>query len=94
MFNPLLLKKIHITEKATDLSHLGKYVFDVAPESNSSEIKKAIEQTYNVHVVKVNMVNIKKKTTRWRRLISSSKAKNKKAIVTLRSGEKIDVVPQ
>lgn len=80
--NNLLIKKPWISEKATDLSGLGKYVFLVLPKSNSHEIKRAVESIYKVHVVKINTLSkvYKGKIT-------------KKAVVTLREGEKIDIVP-
>ena len=52
--NSLIIKKPWISEKATRLSSLGKYVFLVLPKSNSHEIKKAIESIYKVHIVKIN----------------------------------------
>ncbi|MBT9151225.1 MAG: 50S ribosomal protein L23 [candidate division WS2 bacterium] len=78
----LIIKKPWISEKATDLSGLGKYVFLVLPKSNSHEIKKAIESIYKVRIVKINTLKkvYKGKST-------------KKAVVTLRKGEKIDIVP-
>jgi len=80
--NSLIIKKPWISEKATRLSSLGKYVFLVLPKSNSHEIKKAIESIYKVHIVKINTLKkvYKGKST-------------KKAVVTLRKGEKIDIVP-
>ncbi|MBI1838684.1 MAG: 50S ribosomal protein L23 [Candidatus Colwellbacteria bacterium] len=80
--NNLLIKKPWISEKATDLAEFGKYVFSVVPAAGSNQIKKAIENIYGVHVVKVNILNK-----------VSLGHKTKKAVVTLRKGEKIDIVP-
>jgi len=80
--NNLLIKKPWISEKSTDLAEIGKYVFVVTSKAVSCEVKKAIESIYKVHVVKVNILN------------KVHKGKNiKKAVVTLRKGEKIDSVP-
>lgn len=78
----LLIKKPWISEKATDLAGLGKYVFIVEHNATSCEIKKAIESIYKVHVVKVNILN---------KVLNGKSIK--KAVVTLREGEKIDIVP-
>lgn len=78
----LLIKKPWISEKATDLAGLGKYVFAVAPKATSYEVKRVIELIYKVHVVKVNILNKVRKGK-----------STKKAVVTLREGEKIDIVP-
>jgi large subunit ribosomal protein L23 len=80
--NSLLIKKPWISEKSTDLSSLRKYVFLVLPEANSHEIKQIVEKMYSVHVVKTNIVNIKK-----------GGKDMKKVIVTLKKGEVIDIVP-
>ena len=80
--NSLIIKRPWISEKATDLAQRDKYVFLVQPEAKSSQIKQAIESIYKVHVVKMNVINKVKHSVR-----------NKKAIVTLKQGEKIDIVP-
>lgn len=80
--NSSLIKKPWISEKSTDLSVLGKYVFLALPEANSREIKQIVEKMYGVHVVKTNIVNIKKDGKGF-----------KKVIVTLKKGEAIDIVP-
>jgi len=80
--NSSLIKKPWISEKSTDLSVLGKYVFLVLPEANSREIKQIVEKMYGVHVVKTNVINIKKDGKDF-----------KKVIVTLKKGEVIDIVP-
>jgi large subunit ribosomal protein L23 len=79
-----------ITEKITkDSAKLGKYAFRVVPSANKKEIKAAIEKIFNVHVTNVNTLNVSGK---WRRVrYQPGKTANwKKAIVTLKKGEKID----
>jgi large subunit ribosomal protein L23 len=86
-----LIKKPHITEKATDLSSQNKYVFDVDKNANKNEIKKEIERIYKVNVVKVSILKIPSKSKRFGNIISK-KDKYKKAIVTLKEGQKIELV--
>lgn len=79
-----------MTEKASYLGMYNQYVFEVAPESNKSEIKKAIKALYGVEPVKINIMNMRGKTIRYGR--NFGQLKNwKKAIITLRSGDKLDV---
>ncbi|MFA6600087.1 MAG: 50S ribosomal protein L23 [Candidatus Omnitrophota bacterium] len=80
-----------ITEKITkDSAKLSKYAFRVAPGANKKEIKAAIEKIFNVHVTRVNTLNVSGK---WRRVryVPGKTADWKKAIVTLKKGEKIDI---
>lgn len=80
-----------ITEKITkDSEKLGKYAFYVHPKSNKKEVKSAVEKNFNVHVTRVNIMNVSGK---WRRVRFQSGLTRamKKAIVTLKKGEKIDI---
>lgn len=81
-----------ITEKATDLGHAGQYVFLVKPRATKPEIKKAVRETYKVDVENVHVINVKPKQ---RRLGASAGVKSgyKKAIVTLKKGQKLDILP-
>lgn len=88
----LLIKQAWISERAGDLSVLGKYIFIVEKKANKPEIKKAIESIYKVNVVDVNVINVKGKTKRLGRSIGRTSA-YKKAVVTLKSGQKIDIMP-
>lgn len=84
-----LLKPL-VTEKSTYLQGEGKYCFVVAPSSNKTEIKKAIEANYGVQVTKVRMMNYQGKKVRYGR-IEGQRKNWKKAIVTLKKGEKIEI---
>ena len=80
-----------ITEKITRESEkLGKYGFRVHPHANKKQIKFAVEKVFNVHVTRVNTLN---NTGKWRRVRyqPGKTADWKKAIVTLKTGEKIDI---
>ncbi len=80
-----------ITEKITRQSEkMGKYAFRVHPGANKKEIKSAVEKIFNVHVVRINVMN---NAGKWRRVRFQlgKTADWKKAIVTLKKGEKIDI---
>ena len=83
----------HITEKATDLVQKNQYVFKVFPKANKTEIKKAIEDLYKVEVLDVKIINVPKKRRRLGR-ISGWKKGYKKAIVKIKEGQKIEVLPR
>ena len=88
-----------ITEKMTNISadQAGKYGFIVNPKSNKVEIAKAIEQKFNVHVTEIKTLNYSGKTkTQFRKSgrFTGKTAKYKKAIVTLKGGETIELFEQ
>ena len=79
-----------ITEKATILSEQNKTVFKVHGGANKNLIKKNIEKLFKVNVVKVNIINAKaKKKIKQGKL--STKPGYKKAIITLKKGQSIDL---
>jgi large subunit ribosomal protein L23 len=89
-----VLKEALLTEKATMLSaNLNKYVFAVTPAATKSQIKIAVEKTFSVKVLSVNTLNVKPKAKRdrARRNKLGFKSGMKKAIVTLRAGDSIDL---
>jgi len=79
-----------VTEKTTYLEGDNQYCFEVSPRTNKIEIKKAIEETFGVHVERVRIANSKGKQVRYGRM-SGSRKNRKKAIVTVKSGQKIDL---
>jgi large subunit ribosomal protein L23 len=79
-----------ITEKATILSELNKTVFKVHAGANKISIKKNIEKIFKVTVIKVNIVNQKRKR-KVKQGKLSIKPGYKKAIVTLKKGQSIDL---
>jgi large subunit ribosomal protein L23 len=79
-----------ITEKATQLSDQNKLVFKVALDATKDEIASAIEELFKVNVVKVNTLIQKGKTKRFRGR-PGRRSDIKKAIVTLREGQSIDI---
>lgn len=85
-----VLIRPHITEKSTLLQEKGKYIFHVAPQANKALVKRAVEEVFKVKVVDVNIVNVHGKRKRYGpRLVARSGSK--KAIVTLRAGDKIQL---
>ncbi len=87
------LKSLHVTEKATDLSKNDQYVFEVFPKANKPEIKKAVEEIFNVDVLSVNIVKTPSKRRRLGRTFGWKKG-YKKAIVKVGRGQKIDILPK
>ena len=79
-----------ITEKATLLSEQNKVVFKVAQDSTKDEIAAAVEELFKVKVTKVNTLNVKGKTKRFRGR-PGRRSDVKKAIVTLAEGQSIDI---
>lgn len=87
------IQSVLLTEKATLLSDkLNKYVFRVAPSANKLQIKRAIEAIFKKKVVDVNTANFAGKKRRERRADYGRRPHWKKAIVTLKQGEKLDLV--
>ena len=79
-----------ISERSYDLMEQGKYTFEVARTAPKEEIRDAVEKIFGVHVVKVNTVNVKPKNKRVR--MQQGKTRQwKKAIVTLKEGESIEI---
>jgi large subunit ribosomal protein L23 len=87
-----IIQTASLTEKSTLLSEKqNKYVFRVSPRANKIQIKNAIERLFQKKVVHVNTCNYAGKYGRVRGPLGR-KAHWKKAIVTLKEGEKIDLV--
>ena len=79
-----------VTEKATSLSEFNKMVFKVHKGASKKSIKKSIEKIFKVNVIKINTINLKGKTKLVRGK-KSSRPGYKKAIVTLKKGQSIDL---
>ena len=87
------IRTILLTEKATLLSEkLNKYVFRVSPAANKLQIKRAIEVIFKKKVADVNTANYAGKKKRERKADFGRRPHWKKAIVTLKAGEKLDIV--
>ena len=93
------MKKIHyldtiifpnVTEKSTSLSEFNKVVFKVHKGASKDSIKKNIEKIFKVNVIKINTINLKGKSKMVRKR-RAYKSGYKKAIVTLKKGQSIDL---
>lgn len=83
----------HVTEKATALTEENKYVFKVSPKANKIEIKKAVEDLYGVNVINVRIINIPRRQRRLGKQKGWRKG-YKKAIVKIKKGQKIEILPR
>ena len=79
-----------VTEKSTNLSEQNKIVFKVAAGANKINLKKNIEKIFKVNVTKINIINKQNRTkiTRGKKVKISG---FKKAIITLKKGQSIDL---
>jgi large subunit ribosomal protein L23 len=94
-----VIRRPLITEKNTMLMEKGQYSFEVHPNANKIQIKKAVQETFSVRVRAVNTLNVKPKpksrmVRRGASRIEGNKVGWKKAIVTLESGDHIDLFEQ
>ena len=80
----------NVTEKSTSLSEFNKVVFKVNKNASKENIKKSIEKIFKVNVIKINTINMRGKS----KIVRNRKAFKpgyKKAIVTLKKGQSIDL---
>ena len=81
-----------VSEKTYALMDRGTYVFVVDPRATKIDVRNAVEQAFNVKVVNVNTLNRKGKSTRNRRTgVVGTRPDSKRAIVTLKQGDKINL---
>ena len=80
-----------ITEKATRLNGENKYAFEVRTHANKVQIKEAVEKAFDVHVEAVNVMVMKGKPRRTRSGRVKHRSDWKKAVVTLASGDKLEL---
>ena len=86
-----LLLHPYLSEKSTILRDgQNKYIFEVSPRATKNEIKKLLENIYNVEVMKINVINIPSKLKRWRQKKTYFR-RTKKMIVTIKEGQKIEL---
>jgi large subunit ribosomal protein L23 len=90
MNKAFVIKKPHITEKATTLAPLRQYVFSIAPDTTKREVKKSIKELYNVDATHVRIINLPGKSKRFRN-IRKTGSRRKKAVVTIKEGQSIDL---
>lgn len=84
-----ILRNPLITEKGTLLKEQRKYLFEVAPGANKKLVQNAVEKSFKVTVLSVNIMTVPgKQKRRGRKILTTSEWK--KAIVTLATGQKIE----
>ncbi len=89
-----IIKSYIVTEKAANLSaNINQYTFKVAANANRIEVARAIEKLFNVVVTRVNILNVKPKlkSDRSRRGKTGTKSGYKKAIISLKDGDTIEI---
>jgi len=87
----MLLINPYLSEKSTILRDKeNKYIFKVSPKATKNEIKKLLENIYNVEVMKINVINTPSKIKRWRQKKSHFR-RTKKMMVTIKEGQKIEL---
>ncbi|MBE6381651.1 MAG: 50S ribosomal protein L23 [Lentisphaerae bacterium] len=88
-----IIKKVLVTEKGTGLALQNRYALEVAPDARKPQIAEAVEKKFGVHVLAVRTINVKgglRYIRGTRRAVAESTWK--KAIVTLKDGERIEQV--
>ncbi|MFO0764887.1 MAG: 50S ribosomal protein L23 [Patescibacteria group bacterium] len=85
-----LLRAPRVSEKAARLAEKGTYVFEVAQDAEKISIKRAVESLYGVKVASVRIINVNGKPVKKGRRVSY-RADLKKALVTVKPGQKIDL---
>jgi len=87
-----IIKKPLFTEKGSSLKESqNKILVEVSRDANKVDIKKSVEEIFKVKVEKVSTINIKGKWERYGRSIGK-RPDRKKAVITLKKGEKLDFI--
>ncbi len=87
-----IIKTVRVTEKGTNQAHhFNQYTVVADRRANKIEIRRAVEELFKVKVVRVNTSNVTGKKRRQRTSQAGKAADWKKAIVTLKSGDKIEL---
>lgn len=84
------LKAPVVTEKTTRLASMGKYAFEVNVDATKIDVRRAVEKAYGVHVTDVRVQNVRGKVVRFGRTLGK-RSSWKKALVTLKPGERLDI---
>jgi large subunit ribosomal protein L23 len=87
--NEVLLAPV-VSEKSYNLVEVRKYAFKIHPDAHRTQVRQAVEQLFDVHVERVNILKVQPKPKR-RGLIKGTRPGWKKAIVQVREGETIPI---
>ena len=85
-----ILRRPIVTEKSTYLQEEGRYLFEVSPSATKLQIKEAVQEAFDVRVVKVNTMNVRGKRKRFGPKITPRRSW-KKATVKLAQGDSITI---
>ena len=85
-----VLRRPVITEKNTILMDQNKYTFEVAKGANKAQVKESVEKAFNVKVASVNIITVPEKPRGFGRM-KGKRSAWKKAIITLKPGNKIEI---
>lgn len=87
-----IIRGIQVTEKGTALAARNQFLLEVATQANKIEIRQAVEKQFGVHVLAVNTQNYQGATRVLRNRRTVRDSAWKRAIVTLKAGERIESV--
>ncbi len=87
-----IIKCVQVSEKGTMQAESNQYILEVATSANKVEIRKAVEAQFGVHVLSVNTQNYMGKTRTLRNRKTVKASDWKRAIVTVKAGERIEAV--
>ncbi len=87
-----IIRKVSVTEKGSLIGANNQYQLEVAPEATKPEIRAAVEAQFGVHVTSVNTSNYRSRSVATRTRRTTQTQAWKRAIVTLRPGERIEIV--
>lgn len=87
-----VIRRIQTTEKGTALAAGHQFLLEVHPEANKLEVKQAVEKQFGVHVLAVNTMHYRGRTRVLRNRRTAKDSGWKRAIVTLKAGERIESV--
>ena len=85
-----IIRSAYVSEKATLLNDIGKYVFTISQDAGKTDVKVAIEAIYDVKVASLNVINVKGKRKRFKGK-AGIRSDVRKAIVTLEKGASLDL---
>ncbi len=86
-----ILKKPHITEKASMHAENNVYVFEVSKRANKTLVRNTVKELYKVSSIKVNIINLPAKKVSSKG-IKGTKTGKKKALVSLKKGDTIEII--
>jgi len=87
-----VIRRIQVTEKGTALAAQNQFLLEVHPDANKLEVRQAVEKQFGVHVLAVNTTTYKGRMRVLRNRRMTQDSGWKRAIVTLKAGERIESV--